>query len=131
MKATLEEYSYVFVKLCGIKSLLMTPDELQKLKAFKDLNSLKSYIQQFFPAFAPLEATVLEYEWALWDSYFRLVEKMIIMAPMAIQILVKTFLVKYEIWNLKIAIYGVIEKTGYLLKKELFLFRIIKDKEKN
>ena len=114
MKATLEEYAYIYVKLSSLRPLLMTPDELgAKLRSYKDLKSLKSYIQQFYPTFAPLEETVLEYEWALWDAYFRIIEKMIVMAPMAIQILVKTFLVKYEIWNLKIAIYAVLQKTGY------------------
>ena len=114
MKATLEEYAYIYVKLSSLRPLLMTPEELgTKLKSYKDLKPLKTYIQQFYPTFEPIEESVLEYEWALWDAYFRIIEKMIVMAPMAIQILVKTFLVKYEIWNLKIAIYGVLQKTGY------------------
>lgn len=112
MKVTIDDYGFIFVRLSVIKSLLMSNDDLSKLASIGDLESLGTYTKRFFPSFTPEENTVWEYEWTLWNTYFAVLEKILIAAPQPIQIFLKSLLVKYEILNLKICIYGVIEQTS-------------------
>ncbi|UYP47851.1 V-type ATP synthase subunit C [Candidatus Lokiarchaeum ossiferum] len=112
MKVTIDDYGFIFVRLSVIKSLLMSEDDLSKLASIGDLESLGIYTKRFFPSFSPEENTVWEYEWTLWNTYFAILEKILIAAPHPIQIFLKSLLVKYEILNLKICIYGVIEQTS-------------------
>ena len=141
MRVAVDEYSFVYVKLALLKSLLMTPEENQKIKTFDNLDSLGTFTKRFFPNFSPKEHNIIEYERSLWNIYFDIIEKIIVASPESIQIFLKSLLIRYEIWNIKQAIYAIIEKTpmdtildqiyfkpGILLERDVFISNLIKAK---
>ncbi|QEE15873.1 V-type ATPase subunit [Promethearchaeum syntrophicum] len=141
MRVAVDEYSFVYVKLALLKSLLMTPEDTQKIKTFDNLDALGTFTKRFFPNFSPKEHNLIEFERSLWNIYFDIIEKIIVASPESIQIFLKSLLVRYEIWNIKQAIYGIIEKTpldtildqiyfkpGILLERDVFISNLIKAK---
>jgi len=69
------------------------------------------------------------------------VEKIIVASPESIQIFLKSLLIRYEIWNIKQAVYGIIEKSsldnildqiyikpGIMLERNVFISNLIKAK---
>ena len=141
MRVAVDEYSFVYVKLALLKSLLMTPEDNQKIKTFDNLDSLGTFTKRFFPNFSPKEHNIIEYERSLWNIYFDIIEKIIVASPESIQIFLKSLLIRYEIWNIKQVVYGIIEKTpldtildqiyfkpGILLERNVFISNLIKAK---
>ncbi len=141
MRVAVDEYSFVYVKLALLKSLLMTPEDIQKIKSFEDLDSLGNFTKRFFPNFLPKEHNIIEFERSLWKTYFDIFEKIIVSSPESIQIFLKSLLIRYEIWNIKQAVYGIIEKSSIdtildqiyfkpeiLLERKKFISELIKGK---
>jgi len=115
MRVAVDEYSFVYVKLALLKSLLMSPEDNQN--------------------------NIIEFERSLWSVYFDIVEKIIVASPESIQIFLKSLLIRYEIWNIKQAVYGIIEKSsldnildqiyikpGIMLERNVFISNLIKAK---
>jgi len=141
MRVAVDEYSFVYVKLALLKSLLMSPEDNQKIKTFDNLDSLGTFTKRFFPNFSPKENNILEFERSLWNTYFDIIEKIIVASPESIQIFLKSLLIRYEIWNIKQAVFGIIEKTsleiildqiffkpGIMLERDVFISKLIKAK---
>jgi len=112
MRVAVDEYSFVYVKLALLKSLLMSPEDNQKIKTFDNLDSLGTFTKRFFPNFSPKEHNIIEFERSLWNIYFDIVEKIIVASPESIQIFLKSLLIRYEIWNIKQAVYGIVEESS-------------------
>ena len=119
----------------------MSPEDNQKIKTFDNLDSLGTFTKRFFPNFSPKEHNIIEFERSLWNIYFDIVEKIIIASPESIQIFLKSLLIRYEIWNIKQAVYGIIEKSslddildqiyfkpGIMLERDVFISNLIKAK---
>ena len=119
----------------------MSPEDNQKIKTFDNLDSLGTFTKRFFPNFSPKEHNIIEFERSLWDIYFDIVEKIIVASPESIQIFLKSLLIRYEIWNIKQAVYGIIEKVSLdiildqiffkpeiLLERDKFISNLIKAK---
>ncbi|MHA2001796.1 MAG: V-type ATPase subunit [Promethearchaeota archaeon] len=113
MRALIDDCACVLIRASLIKSLLMNENDYSRLASINNLESLGTFSKRFFPNFAPIETSVAEFEWQLKDTYFDIFEKIIVGAPAGIQNLIRGFLIKYEILNIKICIYGVIEGTDY------------------
>ncbi|RLI65626.1 MAG: hypothetical protein DRO88_04045 [Promethearchaeia archaeon] len=141
MRATVDDYGYVFIKLAVLKSLLMSPQDRKKILSFRDLESLGNYIKHFFPLFRPEGLTISQFERNLWKTYIDIEEKILVSAPFSIQSFLRTLMVRYEIWNIKIAIHGVIEglsieekkehiyeKPPVILEREEFMLNLLKAK---
>jgi len=141
MRVAVDEYSFVYIKLTLLKSLLMSPEDNQKIRSFDNLDTLGTFTKRFFPNFSPKEHNIIEFERSLWDIYFDIVEKIIVASPESIQIFLKSLLIRYEIWNIKQAIYGIIEKSsldnildqiffkpGIMLERNTFISNLIKAK---
>ena len=144
MRVAVDEYSFVYVKLALLKSLLMSPEDEQKIKTFNNLDSLGTFTKRFFPNFSPKEQNIIEFERSLWNIYFDIFEKIIVASPESIQIFLKSLLIRYEIWNIKEAVYGIIEKSSvdtileqiyfkpeFLLDRKKFISNLIKGKNIN
>ncbi|MCF2141536.1 MAG: V-type ATPase subunit [Candidatus Lokiarchaeota archaeon] len=141
MCAMVDDYGYIFIKLVVLKSLLMSAQDRKKLESFRDLESLGSYIKRFFPRFNPEGLSISEFERNLWKTYMDIEEKILVSSPDSIKSFLKTLLVRYEIWNIKIAIHGVIEgldidqkiehifkKPSVILERENFIKELLKAK---
>ena len=141
MRVAVDEYSFVYIKLTLLKSLLMSPEDNQKIRSFDNLDTLGTFTKRFFPNFSPKEHNIKEFERSLWNIYFNIVEKIIVASPESIQIFLKSLLIRYEVWNIKQAIYGIIEKSsldnildqifikpGIMLERNTFISNLIKAK---
>lgn len=141
MRTTVDDYSYVFIKLAVLKSLLMNSDELKKIKSFQDLETLSSFTRRYFPSFEINELEISEFERNLWKTYIDIEEKILLASPEPIRVFLKCLLVRYEIWNIKYAINAVIEdldldikythifkKPSVILEREEFIQNLIKAK---
>lgn len=144
MLVAVEEYSYVYIKLAILNTLLMTPKDRQKIQTFGELETMGYFIKRFFPNFMPEAENIVAYERSLWDTYFSIYEKIMTAAPSSIQIFLKAFLMRYEIWNIKTCIHSIIEKEPLedrveslffnpeiLLERKKFLSELVSGKSIN
>ncbi len=113
MKVVLDDYGYVYVQLAAIKSLIMTEEELKKINSLNDLETLQHYITRFYPNFALQTFTLDEFERTLWNTFYDILGRILIASPQAIQSLLKSLLVRHEIWNIKEAVYAVIANIPF------------------
>ncbi|MHA1672477.1 MAG: V-type ATPase subunit [Promethearchaeota archaeon] len=122
-----------------MKSLLMTDDDFKRIGSFSDLESLASFTRRFFPGFSPVEFEIKNFERSLWKSYIDIEENILLASPEPINIFLKSMLVRYEIWNIKSAIHGIIEeddleekynniyrKPSMLLERQSFIDKLMK-----
>lgn len=110
MRITINDYAYVYVKLAALKQIIMSADDLRKIKSLSDLDSLTIFAARFFPGFNPTDKTVAGFEKTLWGIYFQLIEKILVASPEPMQIFLKNTLVKHEIAVIKTIVYGEITK---------------------
>ena len=110
MRTSIDDYGYVYIKLSVLKSLLMADEDFKKIGSFNDLESLASYTRRFFPGFNPTDYQISDFERSLWNTYIDIEENILLASPEPIRIFLKSMLVRYEIWNIKYAINGIIEK---------------------
>ncbi|MHA1610629.1 MAG: V-type ATPase subunit [Promethearchaeota archaeon] len=144
MRTSIDDYGYVFIKLSVLKSLLMNNEDFKKLRAFTDLDSLASFTRRFFPNFSAADYKIIDFERSLWKTYINIEEKILLASPEPVRIFLKSMMVRYEIWNIKYAIHGIIEKQdleekykhifkkpSVILERQKFISKLIKAKNFN
>ncbi len=117
----------------------MTDDDFKRIGSFSDLESLASFTRRFFPGFSPVEFEIKDFERSLWKTYIDIEENILLASPEPISIFLKSMLVRYEIWNIKSAIHGIIEgddlekkynliyrKPSLLLERQPFIDKLMK-----
>ena len=117
----------------------MTDDDFKRIGSFSDLESLASFTRRFFPGFSPVEFEIKDFERSLWKTYIDIEENILLASPEPISIFLKSMLVRYEIWNIKSAIHGIIEgddlekkynliyrKPSLLLERQAFIDKLMK-----
>ncbi len=112
MKLSINDYGFIYIRLSLIKSLLMSDEDINKLSSFADLESLDSYTRRFFPKFVLEQKSIDNFELNLWNAYFSIIENIYIASPLYIQEFLKNYLVKYEISNIKVGVYKLIEQNN-------------------
>jgi V/A-type H+/Na+-transporting ATPase subunit C len=108
MKINIDDYAYVYIKLALLKQLVMSSEEMEKINSFNDFETLSNFILRYFPNFSISEMNVSSIEQELWNVYFKIIEKIIMTSPEVIQTFLKSLLLKYEIWNIKVVLKGIL-----------------------
>ena len=86
----------------------MSKDQLAIMNSFTNLNDLLSFIGLFYPNLSVKEKYITEIEAKLHSIYFKLILHLYPSCPAAIQAFIRNYFLKYEIWNLKIIILGIL-----------------------
>ena len=73
MRYSIEEYSYLYVKLHAIRNMIMNKDQLDIMKSFSNLNDFLNFISLFYPNFSMKEKYASDIESQLQTIYFQLV----------------------------------------------------------
>jgi vacuolar-type H+-ATPase subunit C/Vma6 len=107
MQITVDDYSYVFVKIANLRNIVMTEKDLSRLANYQDIASLQAFAEKFFPGLKPSSNKVIDLERDLWEIYFKIIEKIISAAPLTIQNFIQIYLLKYEIRNIRVNLLGV------------------------
>ena len=123
MRVTQDVYDYIFIKLTVLKNLIMKPDEMERMKSYTDLVSLIEFLKNFYPGLNPNDKSVIALEKNLWDIYFKIIEKIIYSAPIAIEQFIRSTMIRFEVWNIKVIILSMITQTPIDLKTML-IYRI-------
>ncbi len=85
--------------------------------------SLIEFLKNFYPGLNPNDKSVIALEKNLWDIYFKIIEKIIYSAPIAIEQFIRSTMIRFEVWNIKVIILSMITQTPIDLKTML-IYRI-------
>jgi vacuolar-type H+-ATPase subunit C/Vma6 len=108
MQVAVEDYEYVYIKLALLRNIVMQPQEIKRIRSYNDLQSLATYIANYFPGLNIKTQNTIDFERALWSVYFKIMGKIMASAPSSIQKFVHSILLKYEIWNIKVNVLGIL-----------------------
>ncbi|MBD3342942.1 MAG: hypothetical protein GF353_27850 [Candidatus Lokiarchaeota archaeon] len=86
----------------------MTEDEIQKLEEINEIDQILEYIAPFYPDLKVKKKTIVEIEKALYNTYIKILGKILIYSPENMRLFLRAFLLKYEIMNIKQIISGSI-----------------------
>ncbi|MFX1395239.1 MAG: V-type ATPase subunit [Promethearchaeota archaeon] len=101
-------YAYTYVKLKFLKKILIDDETLRKLRTFDDIEILLNTIKPFYPDINIQEYTIEEIEKSLYETFFKLIGKIIFYSPENIRKFLKAYLLQFEIMNIKQCILGSI-----------------------
>ena len=92
----------------------MEEEDFKKLESFSDLKSLAGFTSQFFPSFSIKGSgkDLLEFERNLYNIFFKIIEKILIASPREMQNFLKSFLIPFEIQNLRMGIIHTITNVS-------------------
>ncbi len=79
----------------------MDEDTLQKLKEIKKIKAFMEYIAPFYPNLDTKEFTIAEIELALYSTYIKLIGKIMGYSPVNMRRFLRSYLLKFEIINIK------------------------------
>src|SRR6056297_171503 len=113
MRLVIDDYGYIYPKLAYLNKIVMTKKELGKIKDLSDFSGLISFAQRYFPGLKPKAETAEDFEKELWVIFFKIIEKILVSSPNMVQKFLKTYLIRFEIWNIRIAVIEI------LVKKEI------------
>ena len=112
MSVIVDSYPYTLIKIASLKSLIIPHGEFLKLQRVSDLKKLVSGIDTYYPglsiAFQDEEPTIIEVEKQLYIIFYSIYEKILRASPLQLQNFLRSLLYRYEIWNLKTLLAGIL-----------------------
>ncbi|MFX1393903.1 MAG: V-type ATPase subunit, partial [Promethearchaeota archaeon] len=101
-------YAYTYVKLKFLKKIIIDDETLKKLRILDDIEILIDTIKPFYPDINIQEYKIEEIEKSLYETFFKLIGKIIFYSPENIRRFLKAYLLQFEIINIKQCILGSI-----------------------
>ncbi|MBY9020044.1 MAG: V-type ATPase subunit [Candidatus Lokiarchaeota archaeon] len=101
-------YAYTFIKIDFLKHLIIDNDTLRRFKTIYTIENFMENLKPYYPNLEIKEFTIENIERALLNHYIRLVGKILHFSPQNMRNFLKSYLLKYEIQNLKQIIIGLI-----------------------
>ena len=86
----------------------MDDNTLQKLEEITDIKQFIEYINIFYPGLTIKTYTIEEIEKALFHTYIKLIGNILFISPKTMRLFLRSYLMKYEIMNIKRVILGTI-----------------------
>ncbi|MHA1727591.1 MAG: V-type ATPase subunit [Promethearchaeota archaeon] len=109
MRIVVPSYTYTLIKIVALKNIEISPEEYKALRRIKDEHKLLNLIDRYFPEISKIkDINVVNIEKALFSIYFKIYEKILVSSPGQMQIFLKALLNRYEIWNIKTYIVGML-----------------------
>ncbi|MHA1236007.1 MAG: V-type ATPase subunit, partial [Promethearchaeota archaeon] len=118
MSIIIPSYAYTFIKIDYLKNLIIDPETLRKFKTIYNIESFIETIRPYYPNLEIKEFTIENIEIALLDHYIRLVGKILNFSPQNMRIFLQSYLLKFEIQNLKQIVIGLILGIDYEEKRK-------------
>lgn len=123
MRVVIPNYIYTMIKISSLKTLNITQEQYRDLQQIKDEHELLKNIEDFFPGISKTkDVTIIGIEKALFSIYFKIFEKVLISSPTQMQIFLLSLLNRYEIWNIKTYIVGMLANLSLEEIQEEILF---------
>ena len=101
-------YSYTLIKIGFLKQLVIDETTLKNLKEIDDIREFIEFIGIYYPGISIQNYTIEEIERALFHTYIKIIGRVMYYSPMNMRIFLRSFLLKYEIMNIKRLILGTI-----------------------
>ncbi|MFX1388845.1 MAG: V-type ATPase subunit [Promethearchaeota archaeon] len=101
-------YAYTLIKISFLKQLIMEDNTLLKLQEITEIKQFIEFINIFYPGFTVESPTFENIEKALFHTYIKLIGKVIYISPETMRLFLRSYLMKYEIMNIKRIILGTI-----------------------
>jgi vacuolar-type H+-ATPase subunit C/Vma6 len=101
-------YAFTLIKISFLKQLIMDDNTLQKLEEVTDIKQFIEIISIFYPGLAAKSYKIEELEKALFHTYIKLIGKILLISPKTMRLFLRSYLMKYEIMNIKRVILGTI-----------------------
>ncbi len=92
---------------------------LKKIKEIKDINQFIEAISRYYPGLNIKSYSIEEIERELFHIYIKLIGKIMIVSPRNIRIFLRSYLLKYEIMNIKRVLLGTILGMSITEKNQL------------
>ncbi len=119
-----------------LKQLIIDDKSLQKLEEISNIEEFIEFISPYYPNLSIKEYTIEKIEQALYHIYFKLVGKIMQYSPPNMRSILRDYLLKYEIMNIKQIILGSIlgmsieekkKNVNYLIEEYLENVDFIED----
>lgn len=119
-----------------LKQLIIDDNSLQKLEEISNIEEFIEFISPYYPNLSIKEYTIEEIEQALYHIYFKLIGKIMQYSPPNMRSILRDYLLKYEIMNIKQIILGSIlgmsieekkKNVNYLIEEYLENVDFIED----
>ncbi|TET03020.1 MAG: hypothetical protein E3J90_02150 [Promethearchaeota archaeon] len=117
-------YAYTFIKIDFLKRLIIDPETLRKFKTIYNIENFIENLRPYYPNLEIKEFTIESIERALLDHYIRLVGKILNFSPQNMRIFLQSYLLKFEIQNLKQIVIGLILGIDYEEKRKNINFLV-------
>ena len=110
MRVTVDNYIYSMIKITSLERLNITSIEYKRLSSITQSNELLIEINKFFPNLSKMveKPNLIEIEKALFEIYFKIYRKVLMSCPPPMQMFLVSLLKRFEIWNIKTYIMGLL-----------------------
>lgn len=121
MRIVVDHYAYVYVKITFLKMLNITDEKYKELEMISDENALIMELDKYFPGISKIkEINLVNLERELFKIYFKFIEKILVNSPKNMQDFLISLLYRFEIWNVKTYLLGMIANIDRnQIKKEI------------
>ena len=114
MRVIVDSYVYGLIKIASLERLAIKPDDYKKLEEMHDDKKLLDALDDFFPGISHVKnPNIINIEKQLLSIYFRIFEKILVASPEPMQEFMKSLLIRYEIWNIKTYILGMLAGLNF------------------
>ncbi|MHA1725954.1 MAG: V-type ATPase subunit [Promethearchaeota archaeon] len=91
-----------------LKLLLLDEASLSRLRQLDNIEEIINFLKPYYSELEIKKLDIVEIEKALFSTYIRLIGKIMIYSPENMRYFLRNFLLKYEIYNIKQVIIGII-----------------------
>ena len=108
MSIIINEYSYIYIKLSRLKKFIIEDFLYKDIEKIKDIKELINFIAPYYPNINFISFTIEEIESQLYNSFFKIIAKIFLSSPQNMREFLKSYILKFEIDNIKQIILGII-----------------------
>lgn len=105
---TIPSYAYTYIKVGFLKQLVISKPGFKKLKQIDNIKQYIEILRLYYPGILIKFYTIEEIEEELLNTYIKLIGKIMYYSPKNMRVFLNSFLLKFEIKNIKLIILGTI-----------------------
>ncbi|MFW9971678.1 MAG: V-type ATPase subunit [Candidatus Odinarchaeota archaeon] len=124
MSSIVPSYSYTYIKLAFLRSLIIDDITLQDFNNAKNVNKVLEIIAPYYPDLKVKVKNIENIELALYHNYIKMVGKIILYSPPNMRVFLKNYLLKFEIINIKQIILASILGMDLKSKRQKVNFQV-------
>ncbi len=146
MSVVVDSYPYTLIKIASLKSLIIPQEEFLKLQRISDIKKLMNALDKYYPGLSTSlkngDPDIIDIEKELYMVFYSIFEKILAASPLQLQNFLRSLLYRYEIWNLKTLLAGmlaqmekkeieaeIVMKPEELLQRHKFMEKLLKQED--